>query len=336
MPIASGGLGYARLIDVDHGIECSQAFPTIENTVHDIAAADLTESLDSSSILAALEAPFNRPHLPHTVLREKAPQPADPSLRLILESAKSPHASDVLLAIPGPGTTMKDAEFRDALWLRLGLTAAVGHCSCTAGPQADPLGVHRSGCRNSAGLRTRRHDDIVAVIAETATTADPRAFRVAREERLSDAEDSQARPGDVALDLGNGRSLVDVTVASPFATAGQTIRCNAGPPVAAAAGAYERKMAKWRNPLDQNQLDASVISTAFQPLAVTTLGVWDERSLRWLKRFSDVCAISTGAERGSYFASLMIRLSVVLWRGNSRLTRDLANRAEETTCSDEV
>ena len=82
------------------------------------------------------------------------------------------------------------------------------------------LGVHRLGCRNAAGERTRRHDDVVAVIADAALAADPRAFRVAREERLQDAENSQSRPGVVALDLGSGRTLVDVTIASPFEAAG--------------------------------------------------------------------------------------------------------------------
>ena len=81
----------------------------------------------------------------------------------------------------------------------------------------DPQGYHRLGCRNAAGARTRRHDEIATVIAKAALSADPLAFQVARDERVSDAEGSKARPGYVAPNLGSGRVLVDLTDGSPFA-----------------------------------------------------------------------------------------------------------------------
>ena len=43
------------------------------------------------------------------------------------------------------------------------------------------------------------------------------------------------------------------------------------------------------------------------PIAVTTLGVWDERSLRWLRGLSNVCAASKDKFPATCFASLMIK-----------------------------
>ena len=97
----------------------------------------------------------------------------------------------------------------------------------------------------------------------------------------------------------------------------------AGSPAAAAASAYDGKTAKWRALLGNHDLDNGMLVSTFQPIAVTALGVWDERSLAWLRRFSGVCAAASGCDPGTSFASLMTRLSVALWRGNSRLTRSL-------------
>ena len=207
---------------------------------------------------------------------------------------------------------MGNTEFRDALWIRLGLSGPVGHSECSPSPTADPIGVHRLGCRNAAGLWTRRHDEIVTVLAAAALDADPRALRVAREERLSEAGASRLS-GDVALDLGSGRTLVDVTVKSLFAKAGHTSARLAGSPAAAAATAYDSKINKWRTLLANNQLEADEISSSFQPLAVTALGAWDERFLLWLKRFSDACAIARGTDKGTGFSQLMTRLPIALW-----------------------
>ena len=218
---------------------------------------------------------------------------------------------------------MSNTEFRDALWIRLDLSGPVGHSECSSSPTADPIGVHRLGCRNAAGLRTRRHDKIVTVLAAAALDADLRAFRVAREERLAEACSSRARPGDVALDLGSGRTLVDVTVKSPFAKAGHTSARFAGSPAAAAATAYDSKINKWRTLLANNHLEDDEVSSSFQPLVVTALGVWDECSLLWLKRFSDACAIARGTDKCTGFSQLMTRLSIALWKDNSRLMRAL-------------
>ena len=71
-------------------------------------------------------------------------------------------------------------------------------------------------------------------------------------------------------------------------------------------------------------------ASAFIPLAVTALGVWDERSLRWLRRFSDACAAATATPVGLAFSSLMTRLSVALWRGNSQMLLSGSMQASHT------
>ena len=77
MQIATGGLGFSRIVYVDRGTEFREAFSSVENTVRKILAADLIESLDATGILAALDVAFARPPLPQNTSQRKAP--ADPS-----------------------------------------------------------------------------------------------------------------------------------------------------------------------------------------------------------------------------------------------------------------
>jgi hypothetical protein len=216
-----------------------------------------------------------------------------------------------------PDTILDDAEFRDAVWMRLGLPAAVGHTECDPSSHEDPTGTHRLGCKQAAAARLRRHDALVSTLAKAALAADPRAFQVVREAQAPD-DASQARPGDVALNMGDGRTYVDVTVVNAFSAAHLTASRSAGSPALAAERAYDRKVSKYTSLFTA---DATAFSDKFVPLAVTALGVWDERSLRWLRRFSDVCAAATSEDSGSAWARLMTRLSIALWRDNSRMMR---------------
>ena len=139
------------------------------------------------------------------------------------------------------------------------------------------------------------------------------------------------RPGDVALNLGDGRTYVDVTVVNPFSVAHILATRSAGSPAAAAETAYDRKVVKYQDHFDNV---TGPLASKFVPLAVTAMGVWDDRSLRWLRTFSDVCAAATAADPGSAFASLMTRLSVALWRGNSQMLRACrAHTADFGVCS---
>ena len=287
-PINAGGLGFQTLRSLDHRSECSRALASIEGTVKEAALTDDLEGLNTNCLLGPLEWACKYPLPPE---RPKV-HPQTPFLseehRLIQDSFAAPHTCAFLLSFPGPATKMSNSEFRDALWFRLALPCAVGHSGCDPSPQADKIGLHRLGCSKAGGARIRRHDDLVSVVASAALAADPNAFQVAREQHLPDDTVSQARPGDVALNLGNGRSFVDLTVANPFASARVANSRSAGSPAAAAASAYDRKLRDWTTILESNCLDLTLSSSTFVPLAVTALGVWDERSLLWLKKFSGI------------------------------------------------
>ncbi|MBU6430569.1 MAG: hypothetical protein KGR26_16240, partial [Cyanobacteria bacterium REEB65] len=75
----------------------------------------------------------------------------------------------------------------------------------------------------------------------------------------------------MALDLGDGRTYVDVTVVNAYSAAHLTASRSAGSPARAAEVAFNRKLAKYAD-----QFDEACPSRKFVPLAVTALGVWDE------------------------------------------------------------
>ena len=132
----------------------------------------------------------------------------------------------------------------------------------------------------------------------------------------------------MSLDLGDGRTLLDVTVVNPFTAARFRALRHAGSPAVAAKETFDNKVRKYADLLDCHSEGAQ---QRFVPLAVTAAGAWDERSTRWLRKFSAVCAEASGSDAGSFFSELMVRLAVALWRGNSAMLRscydsDLARR----------
>ena len=248
LPVAAGGLGFSLLRDIEPRSESACALESVDRLLTERDELGLpAESREAihKYLISVKGASIGNPAPTRTAFQNTTLF-TNWRRRLIFESSRAPHASDFLFATPGPGTTLSDNEYRDALWMRLGLSAAEGHDECLPNPQLDPLGTHRLGCPATAGARTKRHDDLVDVIANAALSADPNTFMVAREERLPDDSETQRRPGDVALNLGNGRSLVDLTVASLFSAArGNALRL-AGSPAAAAEVSYDRKTRKSR------------------------------------------------------------------------------------------
>ena len=154
-------------------------------------------------------------------------------------------------------------------------------------------------------------------MATRALKAYPRAFQVEREVGF-DEDMSRARPGDVSLDLGYGRTMLDIIVINPFTVARIRASRNAGSPAVAAEEAYDKKVRKYSDLIDSL---TDIPPPRFVPLAVTATGMWYERSSRWLRKFSSTCAAASGADTGAVFSELMIRLAVALWRGNSAMIR---------------
>merc|ERR1712192_292527 len=58
---------------------------------------------------------------------------------------------------------------------------------------------------------------------------------------------------------------------------------------------------------------------AFLPLVVESLGGWDERAVRELKKIASALARSTGEDEGETWRRTIIRLSILLMKGNSAL-----------------
>ena len=103
---------------------------------------------------------------------------------------------------------------------------------------------------------------------------------------------------------------------------------HAGSPAFAAAEAYDHKLVKY-----ESLLADTSSAVRFVPIAVTAHGVYDARSLQWLQGFSRVCAAASGTPASLAFATLMQRLSVALWRANSRLLRACAEYATDTAAA---
>jgi hypothetical protein len=331
--INNGGLGFELLTNLDSRTLSRQASDLVTSTIVEAAEDDRAHGLDPKWLLQHLEKArsWPLPAEPAASSAASSSMQVDDATWMREASARAPFASAFLHAAPGPGTTLSDAEFRDALWMRLGLPAADGHSACDPPARVDFRGEHRLGCKAAADARLRRHDAMASVIAKTALTADPRAFQVAREAHVPDSASPQSRPGDVALDLGDGRTYVDVTVVNAYSAAHLTASRSAGSPARAAELAFDRKTAKYA---EQFAEDSGSSLRKFVPLAVTTLGVWDERSLRWLRRFSAVCAAASSIDSGQAFASLMTNLSLALWRGNSKMMR--ACRSSSSSLSESV
>ena len=118
------------------------------------------------------------------------------------------------------------------------------------------------------------------------------------------------------MDLGDGGTLLDITVVNPFSAARLRASRSAGSPAVAAEEGYDKKVRKYAL-----LLGADTVPTRcrFVALSVIAAGAWDERSIKWLHKFAAVCAASTGVDTGSAFLELMTRLSVELWRGNSAM-----------------
>ena len=268
-PINSGGLGFQLLRDIDVRSRVSTSresaaasvcqallWETTGTAVHSLLS-NLIQTLTSRPLPDAPSPPSNEP-----VARDDVDwlRPA---------SAKAPHSSYFLLSAPGPYNTLSDEEFHDSIWFRLGLPAAAGHDECVPNPKDDPFGLHGLGCKAAAEARLRRHNALAGVIASFALKADPRAFQVEREVSGIADQTSRDKPGDVAMDLGYGRTLLDITVVNPFSAARLRASRSAGSPAIAAEEGYDKKVRKYALLLGA---DTDPTRCRFVPLSVTAAG----------------------------------------------------------------
>lgn len=103
-----------------------------------------------------------------------------------------------------------------------------------------------------------------------------------------------------------------MNVVSPFTAAGYLSTRLAGLQAAAAESAYDGQLAKWHRMIFDHQLNVEELASNFRPLAITSLGVCDKRSLLWMRQFSDVCPAALSIDKGTAFSNLLAPLSLAL------------------------
>jgi hypothetical protein len=230
--------------------------------------------------------------------------------RAVLNSVTLPHSGDWLNAIPSTslGLKLHSAEFRAVAQYRLGipLYSVAGAC-LTCHAHNDVFGDHAIACATDAE-RIARHDHLRDVLFQAAQTA---ALAPVRERRDLFPYDNE-RPADVYIPMWTqGRdAALDVTVISPLQAAEvRRAAANAG---AALETAVRQKMTKSYDKCRQAGVE-------FIPLAVETLGGWDQDAISNIRKLGHHLARHSSTDDSSTIRHLFQRLSIFLQRGNAIL-----------------
>ena len=233
--------------------------------------------------------------------------------RIILQSNRLKGTGAFLNVVPSPalGLYVPPREFTAAVKYRLGLPLypSPGPCSLCH-KESDVFGDHAISACTVGGDRTRRHDRLVDVIYERAKAA---LLHPQKEER--NLLDDASRPGDITIERpwplhrGKPKIAFDVTVTSPLR---QDIRhLVLDSPKAPLEKAREAKFRKYRDKLPS---DIGLI-----PLAVTTVGAWEENAALNLKELIKQQAANWRADGVKLLRHFFERLSVVLQRENGSM-----------------
>ena len=83
-------------------------------------------------------------------------------------------------------------------------------------------------------------------------------------------------------------------------------------PAVAPESAYDTKFDKWHRMILDHQLNIEKLASTFQLLAVSLFNVYKNRSLLWLRRYSNVCAGASSVNIGTAFSNPVSRLFVAL------------------------
>ena len=171
-----------------------------------------------------------------------------------------------------------------------------------SGSSPAPVRPSQTGMRSCRWSSYTPHDEMVAVIAKTALSADPNSFRVAREEHQPDDTTTYSRPGDVVLNLGDGGPMWTsrlLILSQRRAQMLYTLPNLRFPPLyrpMTVRSAGRRASSKHRELCRVSPRPSS---------RQTVKAIWasDERSLLWLKRFSAVCAAASSEDRFGVWVS---------------------------------
>jgi len=226
----------------------------------------------------------------------------DDYTRARLLAVSSPHAGDWLHAAPitAVGLRLSNDAIRVATGLRLGANLCLPHV-CRCGAQVDARGSHGLSCARSAG-RHPRHSLINDIVHRALVRADIAASK----EPMGLIAGSSLRP--------DGASLIPWSKGKPLAwdaTTADTLAASHLPSTSNCAGAASAHAA-----LLKNQKYSDLTSTFhFVPVAVETLGPWNDEGLDFVRELGRRVSLVTGDPRETSF--LLQRVSVAVQLGNA-------------------
>ena len=234
-----------------------------------------------------------------------------------LRSAGCGPASAWITALPGPHTTLLDAEVVMAGRHRLGVGVPsrlpVPPCFCDAesAGEAD----HAMVCRKTAGWRTRRHDNMIPVICRAlhctgnSTSLEPLYAGVISAQDAQGAAAGQRR-GDILTTAPSGRILaIDCVVTHPAAASyvkQAALKCG---------DAAER--AEQRKRLQFKELDSGAFE--FRPFAIESYGRLGKEATRLISELGDAVEESGRGSKAMFVRNVRQQLSCALCRGNARM-----------------
>ena len=227
-----------------------------------------------------------------------------------LASLGLPYAGAWLEAVPilALGLYLQPSEFVLATRYRLGCNVydRAGPCpACLR--HSDALGDHAMCCGHQ-GERITRHNAIRDAIHDTAAAA-----------ALSPVKEGQhllpgnnRRPADIyiggwaagqdaALDVTVINPLQDATVQGAAVTAGHALSVRFNTKMASAAAACQAE------------------GITFIPLVFESLGGWDDRAIKELKKLASALARHSGEDEADTWRKLIVRISILLMKGNTAL-----------------
>ena len=244
------------------------------------------------------------------ILRDQLEREGDVREVARLASLGLPYAGAWLEAVPmlALGLYLQPSEFVLTVRYRLGCPVydRAGPCpACLR--HSDALGDHAMCCGHQ-GERISRHNSLRDAIHTTAAAA---ALNPVKEGRYL-LPGNNRRPADVYIAgwAAGQDAALDITVVNPLQEA--TVQGAAATPGHALQFRYNAKMAGAAE-------ECQAQGIAFLPLVVESLGGWDERAVREVKKIASALARSTGEEEGETWRRTIIRLSILLMKGNSAL-----------------
>lgn len=312
LPIRDGGLGLRRVASLASSAYLASAASTLELQAAILATCAAMPDQFMTDLLSA-----RRDTLPITMcplpvrqsawdrpLIEKDKAEIDLAAvglvdRARLAAISSPHSADWMMALPVAvcGLALDNEAVRVAVGLRLGLALCASH-KCQCGDWVGPEGHHGFVCRKASGRSLRHHaiNDIIwraLLKADVPSTKEPAGlFR----------SDGKRPDGATLIPWIGGKYLTwDATVVHTCAASYIGVG-SVGP---ASEQAANRKIQKYQG------LPASHL---FQPVAIETLGSFNQSALEFLSELGRRLSVIVGDRRETAF--LFQRLSVCIQRFN--------------------